>query len=373
MRLFVRKWFLLMFVAMIILPIWSSFAGSLDQDIATLDDIINNYWGYSDIKDRENDIDSLPKMFEVVYCHILEMAYVEKEKLFLDCPIEFLAGDTLEKFRNKFKEELLTICNNKYSGDILKILKEDPLPAERLGDRSIRVINVDALSKKKPFEITKGNKIVTIKVNHLLHQDRRRSRSSNISREPDRFKFRIDNSDVSKLILDLRGVYAADLSAVIYLIAQLPEAALSKPLDLVKYVPSKNSSNQKNVLYSAVQLDAESEEKRTFIVLAKEDGALDQIHYVNADLLSLSDIPLEIKVDEGTKGYAELIPIILKSVRVGVTVTGNSSGSITAELAMAGAGSGGEIIFSAGDLLITDGKDLKSHKFQKERDEMNRR
>ena len=129
--------------------------------------------------------------------------------------------------------------------------------------------------------------------------------------------------------------------------------------------------NQKNVLYSGVQLGSESEEKGTFIVLAKEEGAMDQIHYVNADLLSLSDIPIEIKVDEETKGYAELIPILLKSIRSDVTVIGNSSGSVTAELAMAVPE--GEMIFSAGDLLITDGKGLKSHKFQKEKDETNRR
>lgn len=384
-RIVGSRYYLLLMASLVLVGASQNVFAGIDDEIKTVDDIVKMYWKYSDIRERAkstlnsslvaiddqgNLAPQLPKLFRVTYCYYIEEISRSRDKAFELCPIvdpdkKSTEEELLVHYKRLFRAEVLKITGAQYREDIAVVTRKMPLPKEKLGDKALRLIPVSSLSREKPFSEKVENGVLTISVMHLLAKNRFKARDSHISKEPDRFRFDL-HADLNKAILDLRGVSAADLPSAMYIIAQLIRGPDSTWLKLVEYKPSEASSNTTNRIYAAFFFPKDFR-IRTSEKLGPK-ASFEEHHYVANDLRYLTEIPLEILVDKDTAGYTELIPKILTAVGSGVTVYGETAGIITAELAM-GDGvtgvKGSELIFSAGELLVTDGKELFPSRFKK--------
>ncbi|OGQ37314.1 MAG: hypothetical protein A3F16_04495 [Deltaproteobacteria bacterium RIFCSPHIGHO2_12_FULL_43_9] len=379
-----------LFLLVVAMP--NVFGEQIDDDTKAVNDIVTDYWQRSDLRERAESLLNIPvlaidddgnleprlsQLFKITYCYYIEeISKMEGIKALHNaphalCPIvnrnpNLSDEDLIASFKKMFREEILRLTNNFYNGEIGLVIRQMPLPKQELGDKSLRLINMHNLLSDEPFTVKTENGIATISVRHLLNKDRRSIWESNITREMKRFQFEIKSDDVKNIVLDLKGVKAADLSSVMYIVAQLIRKVDTQSVDLVEYKPYVDSSIANDVRYVAL---FHGDEFR--LVASKKLGgrsSFEQTLSLRPELRALSRVPLKILVDNETSGYVELIPQLLTAVGKGVTVTGETSGAITAELSMDGGVVnvlGHELFFSAGELLVTNGKTLRPYKFQK--------
>lgn len=332
--------------------------------IDRIDGIITKFWRHSDVKERSPELTKV-ELFRKTYCYYLgtlgDNCKLDNYKKENDEDIKIVA------LRKEF--ESAAALQGLVESELEVVFDEMPLPFSELGDKSMRIINVSDLVNELPLEISVDNGVAKIKVRHLILKNRDMVGSSNVMKGESAEELAnlqivrtLQEKDLSKIIIDLADVNAADLPVVFYFIAQFINDKPSKNLHLVEYKGVEVFGSSKSIIYSFKSLI------NGMLTIRVKESVLGQKDLeISGSLRKFSSAPLEIKVNEKTRGYVELIPIILKSLNKNVTVTGKTSGSVTAEVTLGEdviGTKGKEFIFSGGDLLVTDGTKPISRRFK---------
>jgi len=214
----------------------------------------------------------------------------------------------------------------------------------------------DQFIKSDAYKFTEDGKDIVIKFHHLL---------GNLK---DFFLYyslyyssslkRAEHLRDMRLVLDLRDVKHADLRNVVFFASQLGDLdrMINKKLVETKYVGRGNNGQT----YS-IQMSVGFDEKKVLELFIKNSSNTISSIELPKFIRLFAGLPIKIMVNKNTGGYAELLVELLKVIKSKVTVTGESSNTIS--LKSSREVHGGALYFSAGKIFITDGSQLVEIKY----------